>query len=376
MKIYKERQFLIFDFENGKTVKYDFAKKETIGIRGKVVKDLRSQLRGVSLDSIFENIEDKNYARFLEYVKISEEDRYNGYITNIGTILDRAAKYERFEQIFSAGLRISTTRGFYSSINDIPKGLLKICRKHSIELTDRFIDYYKNNPDAFNIAYELEYMSLTIKNITTILSADNYIYRYDRPHDYYTYFGKLVNEHGYNAKALLLYLDNLMTYEALYDIKHVIRELYDYARMMSEISEKFEKYPRHFLTTHKIACRNYERLKQQFDEEKFKARIDRTLECKFGDYSFIYPASTDEIKEEAVSQNNCVASYIKDVINGDCHILFLRKSDEPDKSLVTIEVRGNKIVQARRRFNESITIKEQEIVDKWNNKYNLKEKVA
>ena len=25
MKVYKDKQFLVFDFENGKTVKYDFA---------------------------------------------------------------------------------------------------------------------------------------------------------------------------------------------------------------------------------------------------------------------------------------------------------------------------------------------------------------
>ena len=34
MKIYKEKQFLVFDFENGKTVKYDFSTKQAIGISG------------------------------------------------------------------------------------------------------------------------------------------------------------------------------------------------------------------------------------------------------------------------------------------------------------------------------------------------------
>ena len=39
MKVYKDKQFLVFDFENGKTVKYDFATKKAIGIKGKPVKD-------------------------------------------------------------------------------------------------------------------------------------------------------------------------------------------------------------------------------------------------------------------------------------------------------------------------------------------------
>ena len=142
--------------------------------------------------------------------------------------------------------------------------------------------------------------------------------------------------------------------------------------MMRQISNKFDKYPRHFLTTHKIASRNYSRLSQQFEEDKFKARINKGMEKTFGDYTFIYPESTEAIKDEAVSQNNCVASYIKNVIEGNCHILFLRYKDSPDKSLVTIEVRKGKIVQARQKFNDPVSDEQQEVIDKWNTWYSKK----
>ena len=39
MKVYKEKQFLVFDFEDGKTVKYDFTTGKTIGKLGKIVDD-------------------------------------------------------------------------------------------------------------------------------------------------------------------------------------------------------------------------------------------------------------------------------------------------------------------------------------------------
>ena len=161
----------------------------------------------------------------------------------------------------------------------------------------------------------------------------------------------MIEEYGYTAKPLLLYIDQLKTFEALGDISFVIKELYDYANMMKTISPKFDKYPRHFLTTHQIACRNYSRMKKEFPEELFKKRINKQYECSFGDYIFIYPESTQDIKDEATMQNNCVASYIDKVIDGKCHILFLRKKNKPNESLVTIEVRNNHIVQARRRFN-------------------------
>ena len=146
--------------------------------------------------------------------------------------------------------------------------------------------------------------------------------------------------------------------------------------MMAEISPKFDKYPRNFLTTHVIAARNYNRLKQEFAEDEFKNRIDTSLEGQYGEYVFIYPKSTEEIKNEAAQQNNCVASYIERVIDGSCHILFLRKAAEPEKSLVTIEVVNNKIVQARQKFNNPVNEEEQVAIDKWNKKHMTKEVVA
>ena len=82
------------------------------------------------------------------------------------------------------------------------------------------------------------------------------------------YFNRLIASYGYNGKALWMYLDRLKTLEALTDFDYIIREIYDYARMMSTISDKYDKYPRNFLTTHKIACRNYNRLKKEFEEDE------------------------------------------------------------------------------------------------------------
>ena len=186
----------------------------------------------------------------------------------------------------------------------------------------------------------------------------------------------LMNDYNYQMQSLLTYIDNLMTYEALDSFSNVSRELCDYARMMSRISTKFEKYPKNFLTTHKIACRNYNRLKEQFIEEDFQKRMDPSLEYVYGNYKFIYPETTQDIKDEACMQGNCVASYIQRVINGDCHILFLRKKDDLEHSLVTIEVRNNKIVQAKGRFNRDVTAEEQEAIDQWNKKFEKKEEAA
>lgn len=379
MKIYKEKQFLIFDFEDGKTVKYNFASKEAIGKKGKPVKNLCSQLRGLNIDQLYECCVDKQYGKFLKFVKRNESCDYE--ISNIGTILDRVPYYSKFEQIFSAGIEdIIDNRNFSHSINDIPKALIKLCKTHSIKLSDKFLECYKTNPDGYQLAYKLEYISLTDEDIYKVLSHRSSVKKfygtryYDYEYVYFSTFNNLIEEYGYTAKGLMNYIDYLKTYEAIEDVEFVMRELYDYANMMKQISNKFDKYPRHFLTTHKIACRNYNRLKQEFDEEKFKNRIDKSMEKTFGDYRFIYPNCTQDIKDESVQMSNCVSSYVDKVIDGRCHILFLRHKDNLDKSLVTIEVRNGAIVQALQRYNHPLTSEQKVIVEKWNTWYANKNK--
>lgn len=375
MKVYKDKQFLVFDFENGKTVKYDFATKKAIGIKGKPVKDLRSQLRGISMSQIIENCEDEKYAKFLSFVMRSESIQHYG-IWNVGTVLDRVPSYSRFEQLFSAGIddiiESKNKRAFKYSINDIPKSLLKLCREHSIKLTNDIVRFYKENPNAYCIAYKLDYISLDYYDIYKIWKTSENIYDANAK----SYFNILVNEYGYNAKDLWLYIDRIKTFEAIEDMAFLIRELCDYADMMRQLSNKYDKYPRHFLTTHKIACRNYDRMKKEFSEELFRKRMKKEYECSFGEYVFIYPKSTQEIKDEAVRQSNCVSSYIDKVIDGYCHILFLRKKNSPKESLVTIEVRNDQIVQAKRRFNDDVTEEQKEVIDKFNKKFGKEIKAA
>ena len=58
-------------------------------------------------------------------------------------------------------------------------------------------------------------------------------------------------------------------------------------------------------------------------------------------------------------------------------LLFLRKKDNPEESLVTIEVVNGKIVQARRRFNDLVTKEDQKAIDYFNKKFSkVKEKAA
>ena len=361
MKVYKEKQFLIFDFEDGTCCKYDFARKEAIGKSGRVVADLRSQLKGLSLSEISRECVDQNYGRFLNWVQNQGGPR-GGYITNIGSVLARVPHYAKMEQLFSAGVKYVSER-YYYSINDTPKGLIKLCREYGMTLSNGVKAMYEKHPDVFQIAFELEYESIAPIQMCGLLSSG--LEQQFRGHTTPALW-RLIEHHDYNPKTLFLYLDTLKTYEGLEHITDTVREIRDYADMMHRLSPKFDKYPRHFLTTHRIAARNYNRLTVKFEEERFKKRINPSMERVIGRYRFIYPKTTYDIKDEAVQQHNCVASYIQRVIDGHCDILFMRLKDRPEDSLVTIEVRNNKIVQALQKYNQSLSSSQQEAVDQWN----------
>lgn len=116
------------------------------------------------MKQLIECCTDEKYAKFLKFV----QNRYPNYISNIGTILSKVPDYSKFEQIFSAGFDDIVDSNFTKTINDIPKSLIKIARDRQIEISDRFCDYWKRNPDAHYLAYQLDYISLTDEDINKI----------------------------------------------------------------------------------------------------------------------------------------------------------------------------------------------------------------
>lgn len=369
MNVKKEKQFLIFELNDGKTVKQDLSDGTTIGKSGKQVASLCSQLRGYSIAEIINSIENVSYQEYLKYIY-----RRNNNITNVGTFLKRARLYREYEQFFSSGLKISGSIHF--SFNEIPKGLIKICKQHELKLEEAMIYAYKSYPDIFTYIFSVEYEFISIKDKLRLLTGGYYIQCIIKKEDLncennrmkyrnLPSLMKLVWKYGQNLKSLMNYLNYLSGYEGVEPYDGIV-ELYDYAVIAKKISNKYEKYPKNFLTTCRITIRNYNRLQELFDEEQFKERADYSLEKKIDDIVFIYPRSTKEIKDEASQQCNCVASYIKRVINGECHILFMRKELMPSNSLVTIEVRDHKVVQAKGKFNRDITEYERTIIEKYN----------
>ncbi|MFN1845119.1 hypothetical protein ACK2FW_20120 [Clostridioides difficile] len=168
MKAYKNKQFLVFEFEDGKNVKYNLATGECIGKSGKVVKDICTQLRGYNLEEVINSFEEEHYKKFLKFVNERVNRSKNSRtwrrvkvdrIRNVGSFLNKIKDYSKYEQLFSAGLK-EVCYPIYCEIKNIPKGLINICKKHNIALSEPFIHEYNENPNLYNNLLRLELNSI------------------------------------------------------------------------------------------------------------------------------------------------------------------------------------------------------------------------
>ena len=75
-----------------------------------------------------------------------------------------------------------------------------------------------------------------------------------------------------------------------------------------------------------------------------------------------YYRSFDDLIDESSQMSNCVRIYSERIVNGDCQIYFMRYKRSKNKSLVTIEVRNNKVVQARTKYNKDTTEEQSKVI--------------
>ncbi len=108
--------------------------------------------------------------------------------------------------------------------------------------------------------------------------------------------------------------------------------------------------------------------------EAYNTKIGRDYEQLSSRYSFeklgfliTPPKSADEIVTEGHKLHHCVGNYVKSVVKNECVILFLRKSDKPDKPYCTLEIKKGELAQARMNQNNDPPKKVNNFLKLWEN---------
>lgn len=154
------------------------------------------------------------------------------------------------------------------------------------------------------------------------------------------------------------------------------RELYLKGGRMA----RMEKYPECWLSaTHKQqqefdSLQHLERLEQQGNTEKFDNSIEanKHLEWSKDNYLIRMPTDAEDIRDEADQMQHCVATYIPQIEAGEKIVMFMRDKEDPDNSLVTVEVIDGAITQAYAYKDTMPTIPCQVWLTKWAAKKQLR----
>ena len=102
-------------------------------------------------------------------------------------------------------------------------------------------------------------------------------------------------------------------------------------------------------------------------EKKIKSKYKKLLKNRYEDKKYIIvPAqSIQSLIDESSQQNNCVKTYAERIAKDECDIYFMRSIDTQDRSLVTVEVRNNKVVQKRTKNNCMTTTEQNKFLRSW-----------
>lgn len=267
-------------------------------------------------------------------------EKYKDDYLNIEELLS-AATHESFETLVEMKLyrlamsaRNFVCKGSFKKIFGVDKTYYEFMKKHNISYDMLKLLQFYPTKDIRKLKF-LEDYQYVVREIQEYTSIDNFI----------KYFRKK------RLKDAHLYRDYLkFTKELGLDLKN---KKYLFPDRLKTMHDKYEK--------------QIEQIKEEKMQKKITERAKKLSKNIYKNKGFIvFPAeSIEAMIDESRQQNNCVRTYVERYANGNCDIYFMRKIDNPKISLVTVEVRENKVVQKRTKNNSATDKKQDKFLKEW-----------
>lgn len=198
----------------------------------------------------------------------------------------------------------------------------------------------------------------------------------------------LKNYREYTLSDLCKYttIDRLLQYEKLQGGKIDLHMYVDYIENASllgfDLKNKKYLFPENLKGSHDKLVEQVKRYKNQIFTEAILRRYNELSKNIYKSKEFVImpPKNKEDFILEATQQGNCVyTNYYEKHANGSSDIYFMRSIKNTNKSLVTVEVRNNKVVQSKIKGNLNPNEKELKFLQEWENKIlqeNLQQKIA
>ena len=375
-----------------KEFRYDLATGEFERVNHYKKGDKVSRVKAANITAWFRDCtlitEDKKFGMLYAYAKRSAPNRYKSHVRFIEMFATR--KIQIMEQWLSLGIvfdKIEDAFNYmlgspscYSSWRDdneiyhLPseynKELLQYVRKECEKRGHVSFKFINECYDHWNDGqYEV------FKKIEAKIEAEPQyrpvfvVKRYDWDDEYINLLHhesksylrnqiiQVIQNYNLDLDAFLEYCLYLNHVESV-SIEKLMADYPDYLRRELHLKggrmARMEKYPQTWLSaTHKQQqeyqnLQHLERMEENGNTEKFDNSIEanKHLEWEQDNYLIRMPTSAEDIRDEADQMHHCVATYIPQIEAGEKIVMFMRDKENPDKSLVTVEVIDGAITQA------------------------------
>ena len=375
-----------------KEFRYDLATGEFERVNHYKKGDKVSRTKAANITAWFRDCtlitEDKKFGMLYAYAKLSAPNRYKSHVRFIEMFATR--KIQIMEQWLSLGIvfdkiedafnHMLGSPSCYSSWRDdneiyhLPseynKELLQYVRKECEKRGHVSFKFINECYDHWNDGqYEV------FKKIEAKIEAEPQyrpvfvVKRYDWDDEYINLLHhesksylrnqiiQVIQNYNLDLDAFLEYCLYLNHVESV-SIEKLMADYPDYLRRELHLKggrmARMEKYPQTWLSaTHKQQqeyqnLQHLERMEENGNTEKFDNSIEanKHLEWEQDNYLIRMPTSAEDIRDEADQMHHCVATYIPQIEAGEKIVMFMRDKENPDKSLVTVEVIDGAITQA------------------------------
>ena len=375
-----------------KEFRYDLATGEFERVNHYKKGDKVSRTKAANITAWFRDCtlvtEDKKFGMLYAYAKRSAPNRYKSHVRFIEMFATR--KIQVMEQWLSLGIvfdKIEDAFNYmigspscYSSWRDdneiyhLPseysKELLQYVRKECEKrghVSFRFINecYDHWNDGQYEVLKKIEAKIEAEPQYRPVFVVKRYdwddVYINLLHHESKSYLRnqiiQVIQNYNLDLDAFLEYCLYLNHVESV-SIEKLMADYPDYLRRELHLKggrmARMEKYPQTWLSaTHKQQqeyqnLQHLERMEENGNTAKFDNSIkaNKHLEWEQDNYLIRMPTSAEDIRDEADQMHHCVATYIPQIEAGEKIVMFMRDKENPDKSLVTVEVIDGAITQA------------------------------
>ena len=223
-----------------------------------------------------------------------------------------------------------------------------------LKVWNRFRIIYNHgniNQDTLETLYQNRYSEKQLKQMTSIINL------------------KYEDKPVFTWNSLIAYLRRLDMYEAI-ETEEALPLIKDVIQMSQQLNVQPNVTGDSIKREHDVLARN---IRQRLDEVMALKMDESCKKLAKYDYSgskyFIRGIrSYNDLIDEAKQQHNCVASYASSIVNGRSLIYVMRSAEQPDKSLITVELspESKEIRQRFLAYNQQITDKNQiGFLDDW-----------